>query len=533
VEKQQKTHPASSLKSGAALSLLTLASRVLGLLREMAKAAFLGTSALSDSFTVAFMIPNFFRRLFAEGSVSVAFIPTFKEYLLQNNDNPQAPSLKEFLSAMLTILTLAVSLVTGLGMIAAPWIVRTFFNMELPDETTLLTRLMFPYLILVSIAALFQGILNSVKVFAPAGFAPILFNLAVIAGVYALTPFAANPARAMAFGVLAGGFLQAACQLPFVLRRGFRFGFAGLKKAALNPGVKKVLLLIGPTIIGMAGYQINDLVSTSLATGAGEGVASSLQYSLRLQELFLGVFAVSLGTVLLPGLTDDAKTARWKRYNEKLVSALNMIALITIPVTFIALAQGENLIRLLFESKSFDDVSARLTLQAFTFHMPGLFFIALNRILAPAFYAQSNSKSPAIASLIGFAVNITLALVLAGPMRGGGIALALTIASAVNTALLLVFLGRNRAIALSKVLKSGLGYTVKLIVFSIIALVPVLFLGPYLSALLADRGKLISYGVPFIASALVFIATGLGLLVATKDKQVKALLGIFQKTPDT
>jgi putative peptidoglycan lipid II flippase len=510
-------------------------SRVLGLVREMTKAAFLGTSALSDSFTVAFMIPNFFRRLFAEGSISVAFIPTFKGLLA----TPPLPppqgggekniSLREFLSCMLTFLTFSVAVVTGLGMLLAPIIVRVFFDMEMPDETALLTRIMFPYLTIISIAALFQGILNSVKIFTPSGLAPILFNIATIAGTYILSPFMVNPARAMAVGILVGGFLEAAIQLPFVLRQGFRFFFTGLGKAARDPGVKKVLLLIGPTIIGMAGYQINDLVSTSLATGAGEGVASSLQYSLRLQELFLGVFAVSLGTALLPDLTEHAKLNDWKSYGEKLAEAMNILGLITIPITFIALAQGNNLIRLLFESRSFNERSAALTLTAFTFHIPGLYFIALNRILAPAFYATSNSKSPTIASLIGFTVNISLALLLVGPMKGGGIALALTLASFCNTVCLLVFMGRNKTIAIAHILKPVLLYDVKLLLYSVIALIPSYYFGEYLSGVFAGRGRLISYGAPFILSALLFAVIGVGLLILTKDSNLRKMKMIGKK----
>jgi putative peptidoglycan lipid II flippase len=491
----------------------------------MTKASLLGTSALSDAFTVAYQIPNLFRRLFAEGSISVAFIPTFKEYLLEPG---KGEAIREFLSSMLSFLTAILSLAVGLGILAAP-LIAPLFQVEALDETILLTRIMFPYLGLVSLGALFQGILNSVRVFTPSGLAPILLNLSFIVCAYALAPLTANPARAMALGILAGGFLEAAVQFPFVLRRGFRFGFVGLKRALSNPGTRKVLRLIGPTIIGMAAYQLNNVVSTSLAGAAGPGVATSLSYSLHLQELILGVFAVSLGTVLLPDLTDDAKTGAWDRYNERLISAMDLIALITVPISFIALAQGDNLIRLLFESNSFDDASAALTRSAFNFHMPGLLFIALNRILAPAFYAQSDSRSPALAGIVSFGINIILALILAGPLRGGGIALALSAASAVNTALLLAFLGKNKRIAVGRALRSALGYTAKLAVFSAVAVAPVLWIGPRLTGRLAGRGRLISYGLPFAASALLFAAIGIGLLVISRDKQARNIAAQFRR----
>jgi putative peptidoglycan lipid II flippase len=523
-EKQETISSKSLIRSSGFLSLLTLVSRVLGLIREMTKAAFLGTSALSDAFSVAFMIPNLFRRLFAEGSISVAFVPTFKEYLLENN----AQKTKEFLSSAITFLTFFVSLTVAIGVIIVPYIIP-MFGMEAFDETVFLTRIMFPFLAFISIAALFQGILNTVRVFAPSGIAPILLNVVTILCTYLLSPFTANPARAMAIGIIIGGFLEAAIQLPFVLKHGFRFSFTGLKKAITNSGTRKILRLIGPTIIGMAAYQLNDLVSTALAGNAGEGVVSSLQYSLRLQELILGVFAVSLGTVLLPDLAEYAKTFQWKKFNERLVFAMNIMAFISIPFTFFALQEGEYIIRLLYQNRSFTDESVSLTLSAFKFHIIGLFFIALNRILAPAFYAQSNSKSPTFAGIISFAANIVLAILLVSPMKGSGIALALTAASAINTAALLFFLKKNPEIEVKKVLASALGYSFKMAFFSFVCVVPIYFLSPMVKNIFAEKGRLISCGVPLCILAIVFFGFGLILLILTKDKQMRSLIRMFQK----
>jgi putative peptidoglycan lipid II flippase len=512
------------LRHGSVLSLLTLASRVLGLLREMTKASLLGTSALSDAFSVAFMIPNLFRRLFAEGSIAAAFIPTFKEYLLENDKDRTA----EFLRSILTFLSFFVTLAVMIGILLTPRIIP-FFGMEEFDETVFLTRLMFPFLAFISLAALFQGILNSVSVFAPSGLAPIALNLVTILCAYGLSPFTKNPARAMAAGILIGGFLEAAIQFPFVLKKGYAFFFTGLKGAIQNPGTRRVLKLIGPTIVGMAAYQLNDLVSTALAGHAGEGIVSSLQYSLRIQELILGIFAVSIGTVLLPDLAEAAKSSQWDHYNERLISAMDIIAFITIPVSFFSMAQGETLIRLLFQTRSFDERSVALTYSAFKFHMPGLFFIALNRILAPAFYAQSDSKSPTLAGIISFGVNILLAALLAGPLRGAGIALALTLASVVNTALLLFFLKKNPRIAVAKALRSALGYTLKLAVLSAIAVLPVLYLSPRLEGLFPGRSRFVARGLPFLINALIFCALGLLLLFLTGDKQLRSLMAMIRR----
>ncbi len=510
----------SLLKSGAQLSFLTLISRVLGVIREATKAAFLGTSALADAFGIAFTIPNLFRRLFAENSVSVAFIPTFKSYLENSNTLEEKQATQNFIYATCTLVSFLTASVVVVGICIAPLIIPLFYEGNAVDilaETTLLTRIMFPYLFIISFAALLQGILNGLKIFAPSGFTPILFNLFVIAATYLLSPFMANPARAMAVGVLAGGTAQALFQLPFVLKNGWKISFTNLKKAFTNPGTRKVIALVGPTIIGMAAYQLNDIVSVALAGKAGTGVVSSLQYSLRLQELILGIFAVSIGTVILPDLTAFAKKQDWNEFNNILVQAIRIIALITIPITFYAFFMGENIITLIYKSRTFTDESVRLTLEAFKFHIIGLFFIAVNRIVSPAFYAQENTKSPTIAGIIGFGINILLALVLVKPLAGQGIALALTIASATNTIVLFFFLAKNKTVAVGKVVKSTILYALKMIVLSVIAILPTLLVKERLFSLFEQSHRFIAQGVPLILSALLFALIGISMLLITKD----------------
>jgi len=513
----------SLVKKGSALSLLTLISRILGLLREMTKASLLGTSALSDAFSVAFLLPNLFRRLFAEGSISVAFIPTFKEYLLESNREKT----REFLSCIFTFLTFLVTLMVMAGILAAPLLVR-LFGVEEYDETVLLTKVMFPFLGFISLAALFQGVLNSIHIFTPSGLAPILLNIVTILCAYGLSPYTRNPARAMAIGILIGGFLEAAIQFPFVLKQGQSFFFTGLKRAITNPGTRKVLRLISPTIIGMAAYQLNDLVSTILAGRAGEGIVSSLQYSLRLQELILGIFAVSIGTVLLPNLTEYAKTSQWDIFNKRLASSMDIIAMITIPITFFSLVEGQSLIRLLFQNRNFDETSVRLTLSAFIFHIPGLFFIALNRILAPAFYAQSDTKSPTIAGIISFAVNICFAAILVRPLRGAGVALALSLASVINTVLLFVFFRKNKNITMNSALGSILTYILKISVISGLAVSPIYFLSPLLQAFFIGRGRIVSYGIPLMIDVIVYILLGIAMLALVRDKNLFTLARILK-----
>lgn len=537
-EKQSKK---SLVKSGLLLSLMTFASRIMGLIREMTKASFLGTSMHADAFTTAFMIPNLLRRLFAENAVSVAFIPTFKKYLAKGDDEENRSETQEFLKATFTLVSFLTACVVVVGIIITPLIVPLFckkpadpnaadYAMQLKawllkkDEISILTRIMFPYLFVISIAAFFQGILNGCKIFAPSGFTPVLFNGIVILATYLLSPFTSNPARAMSIGVIAGGCIQALFQWPFVHQTGWKICFTSLKKTFSNPGTKQVIALILPTIVGMAAYQLNDVVSTALANRTGEGIASSLQYSIRLQELILGIFAVSIGTVILPDLSGLANSKKWDDFNKMLLQAIKIMTLISIPVTVYSLISGKEIISLLYKSKSFDDESVRLTLGAFRFHIAGLLFIALNRIISPAFYAQGNTKLPTLAGIISFGANIILALILSIFMKGNGIALALSLASLLNTVFLFIFMKKMNSIEVGKVLKGTLLYTLRIIILSVIAAIPTYFIHNLLVKMFSDGGRLLGFGMPVVLSAIVFAIIGVLELIITRDELVKVIL---------
>lgn len=531
----------SLVKSGLILSLMTFASRIMGLIREATKASFLGTSMYADAFSTAFSLPNLFRRLFAENAVSAAFIPTFKAYLSKGDDDENRKSTQEFLNATFTLVSFLTVCVVIIGIAASPLISLIFckkpvdteaadYAMQLQawllkkDEVAYLTRLMFPYLTLISIAALFQGILNGHNIFAPSGFTPVFFNGIVIISTYIFSPFTANPARAMSIGVLIGGSVQAIFQFPYVRKTGWKICFTTLKKSFSNPGTKKVISLVVPTIVGIAAYQLNDLVSTSYANRIGEGLASSLSYSLRLQELILGIFAVSIGTVILPDLSGLASKEQWDDYNKILAQAIKIMTMISIPVTAYSLLAGRELISLLYKSNQFDDASVAMTLGEFRFHISGLLFIALNRIISPAFYAQKNSKLPALAGLLNCGTNILLVLILAQPMKGNGIALALSLGSLANTIFLFIFMKKLNTFQIGFLLKSAFSYLLKIVLYSIIAVIPAYFVHNYMVTALADYSRVICYGVPVLVSATVFAIVGVGLLIITKDELISVIL---------
>ena len=535
----------SIVKSGLLLTLMTFASRIMGLVREMTKASFLGTGLFADSFSVAFMLPNLFRKLFAENAISVAFIPTFKDYLAQEDTLENKKTTQEFLNATLTLVTFLTACVVSLGIIFAPFIIPIFCKAPAPDvadyaakmeyyllefnETTVLTRIMFPYLFLISVAAFFQGVLNTCGIFAPSGFTPVMFNGLVVLTTYILAPHTSNPARAMAIGTLFGGSVQAVFQWPFVRKTGWKTGLTSLKKAFTNPGTRKVMGLLAPTIVGIAAYQLNDTVSTALAKHVGPGIASSLQYSIRLQELILGIFAVSIGTVILPDLSGFANKKDWTQFNTMLLQAIKIMTLISIPITAYSLISGRELISLLYKRNQFDDNSVAMTLGIFRFHIAGLLFIALNRIMAPAFYAQKKPKLPTIAGLINFGSNILLVFILSKPMGGNGIALALSLASLLNTMFLFIFMKKMESIEVGRLARGTLIYALKMCVLSVIAAVPTYFVHNALTGLFEGHGSLIAYGAPVVISALLFAIIGVLELVITRDEVISVILKKVRK----
>ena len=507
------------LKKSSILIVLTFLSRILGLVREIIKARFLGTTALSDSFTIAFMIPNLLRRLFAEGTIAAAFIPTFKGYLADGDRK----EIKKFLSATFTFASFVFTLTVVVGIIFSGELVSLFgpeLSPEMNDETMFLTRIMFPYLAFISISAFFQGILNSKNIFWPSGFTPILFNLSFIAAAYILTPYTENPARALAIGVLIGGILQSLFQIPFLLKTGMRFSFSPLKKAFFHKGTRKVLLLIAPTIVGMGAYQINLLVSTRIANSAGIGVVSSLQFSNRLLELILGVFVVSIGTVILPELSANAKDKAWEKFNINTQFAMKITALITIPAMLFTLLNRKEIVTLLFKVGAFSDKSVDLTSVALSFHIIGLFFIATNRVVAPAFYAQEDTKSPTIAGIVSVVTNIIFAYLLVGSMKGGGVALASSIAALSNSMVLFIILSKKKTIKLSSILNS-FSYSFKILLFTTISLSPIYFLKDKIFGITAaSNSKIIATGAPLFLSVAIFFSILFSILIISKDEHI-------------
>ncbi len=527
---------AENLKTGSAmlresgkLSLLTMVSRILGLLRETTRARLLGTGSFGEAFSVAFSAPNLFRKLLAEGAMSVAFIPTMKTYFTEADDKKT----RDFLSATFSVLTVCVLLVVAAGMSGAVFLTRAYSGVGLKQvldvgETAILMRMMFPFLALVALAAFFQGILNAHGIFSPSAYGPILFNLCFLVVPVFISRFFPNPARAMAVGVLVGGFAQAVCQLPFVLRLGKRFGFVAPWIALRNPGMKRILLLLAPTIVGTAAYELNAFISTGLASGVG--AATSLQYSLRLQELILGVFVVSISTVLLPELSGLAVLEDWVLFVDRFRKSLESIILVTVPIMVFSILERFDIVALLFQSGKFTAESVKITASAFLFHSLGLVFIAANRIITPVFYSRKDSRNPTWAGLVAVGVNTLCAWLFSLFMGGSGIAFALTLASIVNCGILVLMMLRMKLPGMGHALLSSLGYACKLLVFSAIAGLPLLLLrSPLQSWLGSHSSRFVFAGVPLVISTLIYGTLGVGLLILTRDPIARFLVSSFRR----
>lgn len=511
-----------------ALMFFTLGSRILGLVREVVRARFLGDGALNDSFNVAFMIPNLLRRLFAESSMTVAFIPTFKGLLKNDNDEDT----KDFLNSIFTTLTFIVTLTVILGMILTPLFIKVIDTQNTKlDELILLTRIMYPYLAFISLAALFQGVLNSLNIFGPGGFVPILYNIITISTTIVLSKLniVANPARAMAIGVALGGLGQMIFQLPYIYKNGFFFKFTSLKKAFNNPGTKNVGRLIAPTLASMGAYQLSSAVATTVAYNTGEGISSALSFSLRLQELVLGIFAVSIGTILISTLSKAAKDEDWDRFQVNIKQSLNAIALITIPVTIYAFVHSTEIVELIFKGGAFGENGVRLTSGVFKIHIAGLYFIAMTRILAPAFFSLEDSKTPAFLGIISVLIGVVLMFVLAPKFKANGIAAATITSSIILSILYFIFLQKKSQIHFKEIIRTTTPSSIRILIASIVAYIPLHFFKDKVFNLIPSDNRIIHIGIPMVITTILYFSCYYVILIISKENALKELKSLARK----
>jgi len=419
------------------MALATGISRVFGLFRDVAIADRFGAGSSYDAFLIAFFLPHFLRGLLAEGALSTAFIPVFTDSLVVGKDA------NRFASNVLSLLLLLFPIVVAAGILFAPTYLSFLASGFAEEELHLaisLSRLLFPFIALVGFSAVFMGILNGYRRFFVPSLAPVLFNLGMITGALILSPRLPNPIFGLGFGVLIGGAGQLLIQIPALYRAGFRFHFTLLP---LHPGVRKMTRLMAPAILGLAVVQINLLVDNKLASHLGEGGISSLQYAMRLFQLPLGMFAVSIASALLPRFSAALAHGDNDRFSKHLGEGISAAAFMLLPAVVGLYVIGGDVIRLLFEHGSFTPAATLRTAHVLSFYLIGLFFYGLVSIFTRAFYACSQTLVPVIASACAVGANIAFDLLLVGPMREAGLAFATSIAGCVNAAVLGAFLWRK------------------------------------------------------------------------------------------
>jgi putative peptidoglycan lipid II flippase len=438
------------LRAASTVSLLTLLSRVTGLVREQLIAATFGAGAITDAFNVAFRIPNLFRRLFAEGAFSQAFVPL----LAATREREGDAVTHALIDAVATVLAWVLLVVCALGVIGAPVLVWAMGSgLERFDTAVVLTRWMFPYIGFMSLVALGAGVLNTWRRFAVPAATPVLLNLSVIGAAWWLAPQleqrGIEPVYALAGGVMLGGVLQLAAMLPALARVGMLPRVAmsprGIAAAWHHPGVRQVLRQMGPALLGVSVAQISLLINTQIASHVAVGAVSWLTYADRLMEFPTALLGVALGVVLLPQLS--AAQARDDRadFSSMLDWGLRLVVMLSLPCALALLLFPQALVAVLYHYGRFDAEDVTMTVRALQGYGVGLLGIVAIKVLAPAFYARQDIRTPvkiAIGVLIATqAMNVVLV-----PWLGhAGLALSIGLAAWLNAGLLLVGLFRRGA----------------------------------------------------------------------------------------
>ncbi len=418
----------------------TLLSRILGYARDMVIAYFFGAGLATDAFFVAFRIPNTLRRLFGEGSMTVSFLPVYTEYLVHRTKEES----QELVDVAFTLASAVLMALTILGIVFAPQITALlapgFDDPKKIELTIFMLRIVFPYLFFIGLVALAMGILNAHRHFVAPALAPTLLNLSMMVSAFLLFHRLAEPIVSLAIGVLFGGVVQLAFQIPFLINKEvmFRFSFR-----FFHPAIKRICLLMGPAVLGQGVAQINVLVGNIIASFLLEGSISYLYYAYRLIEFPLGVFVIALGTAALPSFSQFVSEGKMEEFRDAICFSVRLVLFVAVPAMVGLIILRIPIIHLLFQHGAFDYDDTLMAARALFYFAIGLWAIAGVRILAPAFYAVQDTKTPVKMAVVSLFANIGLSLVLMGPMKHAGLALANSLASMTYVFLLLIWLKRR------------------------------------------------------------------------------------------
>ncbi|KPQ01855.1 murein biosynthesis integral membrane protein MurJ [Marinobacter sp. HL-58] len=426
--------PPGLLRSSGLVGIMTMLSRVLGLVRDMVIARYFGAGAGADAFFVAFKIPNFLRRLFAEGAFSQAFVPVLSSYREQES----VTEVKRLVDAVAGSLGLVLLGVTAAAMLGAPLLTAVFAPGFLDDDVKFglasdMLRITFPYLLLISLTAFAGGILNSYDRFAIPAFTPVLLNLAMIGAAIFLSPLMETPIIALAWGVFIAGALQLFFQIPFLMQLGL---MPRPRVDYKHEGVSRILKLMVPALFGVSVSQINLLLDTVLASFLQTGSVSWLYYSDRLAELPLGVFGIAIATVILPSLSRKHAAASVDQFAATLDWAVRAVLLIGLPAALALALLAEPLVATLFHYGEVTDRDVTMAAQSLRAYSAGLLAFMLIKVLAPGYFAREDTKTPVKIGIIAMVANMVFNLALIFPLAHAGLALATSLSAWLNTGLL-------------------------------------------------------------------------------------------------
>lgn len=427
-------------RAAGIMSAATMISRVLGYVRDMLLAFYLGATGLSDMFFVAFRIPNFMRDLFAEGSMSAALIPVLTEY--QGKDPAEA---RKIVKATFTVILILVGAVCVAGIVFAPAVVAVIApgflsNPEKFSTTVTLTRIIMPFLLFISLSALLMGTLNVRRVFFIPALAPAALNITIISTVVILTWQGVNPLIAVAIGVVLGGMVQFAIQYPAFMREGFSLG---LSRDFRHPGLVKIATLVLPATVGMAVAQLNTVISNIMASYLPDGSITYLFYSMRLAQFPIGVFGVAMSTAILPSLSAHAANGEFDRLKADFAFALRLLLFICLPAMAGLIALRIPIVNILFEHGKFDHAATIGTANAMLFFSLGIWAYVGVRVVVATFYSMQDTRTPVTVAICALTSNVVLSLALMGPMQANGLALANATASMINFSVLFYLLRRR------------------------------------------------------------------------------------------
>jgi putative peptidoglycan lipid II flippase len=421
-------------RSAGVFGLATIASRILGLVRDQVLAYYFGAGDAMDAFRVAFRVPNLVRDLFAEGAMSAAFVPTFTRLLTLHGRERAWRLASSVINALIVVtvvvVTIAFFFVEPLVRVIAAEFAAVPGKLEL---TVHLARIVLPFLTLVAVAAALMGMLNSLGHFFVPALSPAMFNLASIVVAVTFIPFAGTlgvePITILAIGTIVGGFAQLAIQWPPLRREGFRY------QPVLDihdEGLHQVLLLMGPGTIGMAATQINVFVNTMLATREGTGAVSWLEFAFRLMYLPIGLFGVSIATAVTPAVSRLAAEANFTRIRATIAQAIGLMMLLNLPATLGLIVLAQPIVSVVFERGRFTAADTAATAAALQFYAIGLVGYSIVRIISPTFYALRRSRLAVFASAGSVIVNVVLNVWLVGVLGFRGLALGTSLAALLN-----------------------------------------------------------------------------------------------------